>query len=290
MDCLHSSVHDLTALLAGKRLAVLTGAGISTESGIPDYRGPETLRRARKPMRFQEYAASAEGRARYWARSMLGWPRFAAARPNAGHRALVELERAGVLSGIITQNIDRLHQAAGSQRVVELHGALAEVRCLSCDAPEARAHLQERLAAQNPTLAAADAAPAPDGDADLEPHWYERFRVANCLACDGILKPNVVFFGESVPRPIVDDAMALVDDAEALLVVGSSLAVYSGYRFVRHAHARGMPIAIITIGQTRADALANVRVDHKIGDVLPLIARDWLHRKQAGRVSDQGAA
>lgn len=198
-----------------------------------------------------------------------------------------------MVSGIITQNIDRLHQAAGSRRVVELHGALAEVRCLRCDAPEAREHLQERLASQNPRLAAADAALAPDGDADLDGHWVESFRVPSCLACDGILKPNVVFFGESVPRRIVDEGMALVDDAEALLVIGSSLAVYSGFRFVRRAHERGLPIAIITIGPTRADALASVRVDHKIGEVLPLVMRDWLQRDQAAqaaRVSDHGAA
>jgi NAD+-dependent protein deacetylase sirtuin 4 len=276
MEGLESAVEDLTALLAGKRVAVLTGAGISTESGIPDYRGPETLRRARKPMRFQEYAASAEGRARYWARSMLGWPRFAAARPNVGHHALVELERAGAICGVITQNIDRLHQAAGSCHVIELHGALAEVRCLSCDAPEARTHLQDRLTAQNPQLLAADAALAPDGDADLAAHLYQNFRVANCLACDGILKPNVVFFGESVPRSVVERANTLVDDAEALLVLGSSLAVYSGFRFVRRAHERGMPIAIVTLGPTRADALAHVRADQKIGDVLPLVARSWL--------------
>jgi NAD+-dependent protein deacetylase sirtuin 4 len=276
MNCLHSSVQDLTALLAGKRVAVLTGAGISTESGIPDYRGPETLRRARKPMRFQEYAASAEGRARYWARSMLGWPRFAAARPNTGHAALVELEQAGAICGVITQNVDRLHQAAGSRRVVELHGALAEVRCLTCDAPEARADLQQRLAAQNPHLAAADAELAPDGDADLSSQWYRDFRVANCLACDGILKPNVVFFGESVPRPIVDTAYAMMDESEALLVIGSSLAVYSGFRFVRRAHERGIPIAIITLGETRGDALAQVRADQKIGEILPLVARSWL--------------
>jgi NAD-dependent SIR2 family protein deacetylase len=207
---------------------------------------------------------------------MLGWPRFEAARPNAGHEALVELERASAISGIITQNIDRLHQAAGSRRVIELHGALAEVRCLSCDAPEARTHLQERLAAQNPQLLWADAAQAPDGDADLASHLYQDFRVANCLACDGILKPNVVFFGESVPRPIVDSAYALVDEAEALLVLGSSLAVYSGYRFVRRAHERRIPIAIVTLGQTRADALAHVRADQKIGEVLPLVARKWL--------------
>ncbi|HTU57156.1 MAG TPA: NAD-dependent protein deacetylase [Polyangiales bacterium] len=276
MSCLQSSVQDLTALLTGKRVAVLTGAGISTESGIPDYRGPETSRRARKPIRFQEYAASAEGRARYWARSMLGWPRFAAARPNVGHEALVELERAGVITGVITQNIDRLHQAAGSRRVIELHGALAEVRCLSCDAPEARTHLQERLAAQNPQLLTADAGLAPDGDADLAAHLYQDFRVANCLACDGILKPNVVFFGESVPRPVVDSAYALVDQAEALLVLGSSLAVYSGFRFVRRAHERQIPIAIVTLGETRGDALAHVRADQKIGEVLPLVTRSWL--------------
>jgi NAD+-dependent protein deacetylase sirtuin 4 len=281
MNCLQSSVEDLTALLAGKRVAVLTGAGISTESGIPDYRGPETLRRARKPMRFQEYAASAEGRARYWARSMLGWPRFAAARPNAGHEALVELERAGAITGIITQNVDRLHQAAGSRCVIELHGALAEVRCLTCDAPEARTDLQARLAAQNPQLAAADAALAPDGDADLAAHWYRDFRVANCLACDGVLKPNVVFFGESVPRSVVDEAYAMIDDAEALLVLGSSLAVYSGFRFVRRAHERGLPIAIITIGETRGDALAHMRVEQKIGEILPLVARSWLGASRA---------
>lgn len=276
MSCLQSAVEDLTALLGGRRVAVLTGAGISTESGIPDYRGPETARRARKPIRFQEYAKSPEGRARYWARSMLGWPRFAAARPNAAHRALVELERAGVISGIITQNIDRLHQAAGSRKVIELHGALAEVRCLRCDAPEARTHLQERLAAQNPHLLTAEASMAPDGDADLAAHLYQDFRVANCLVCDGILKPNVVFFGESVPRPIVDSAYALVDQAEALLVLGSSLAVYSGFRFVRRAHERKIPIAIVTLGETRGDALAHVRAEHRLGEVLPLVARRWL--------------
>jgi NAD-dependent SIR2 family protein deacetylase len=206
---------------------------------------------------------------------MLGWPRFAAARPNAAHAALAELERLGAVRGIITQNVDRLHQAAGSQRVIELHGALAEVRCLRCDASETRAHLQERLEALNPKLVGADALPAPDGDADLAASWAEGFQVANCLACDGLLKPNVVFFGESVPRSIVDSAYALVDEAEALLVVGTSLAVYSGFRFVKHAHARGLPIAIVTLGQTRADALASVRADQKLGEILPRVARRW---------------
>jgi NAD-dependent SIR2 family protein deacetylase len=282
MDRLEADVQELTALLAGKHATVLTGAGISTESGIPDYRGPETLRRARKPIRFQEYASSAEGRARYWARSMLGWPRFASAKPNAGHAALVELERAGAVLGIITQNVDRLHQAAGSRRVIELHGALAEVRCLRCDAPETRAHLQERLEALNPHLVGADALPAPDGDADLAARWCEGFRVANCLACDGLLKPSVVFFGESVPRPIVESAYAMVEAADVLLVVGTSLAVYSGYRFVKHAHARGIPVAIITLGPTRADAIASVRSDEKIGEILPRVA----HKCLADRFGD----
>ncbi|MET0389556.1 MAG: NAD-dependent protein deacetylase [Polyangiales bacterium] len=262
----------LVTLLAGKRIAVLSGAGISTESGIPDYRGPETRRRARQPIRFQEYAASAEGRARYWARSMLGWPRFSMARPNAGHLALAALERAGRITGIITQNVDRLHHAAGSCNIIELHGALAEVRCLRCDEREARADLQRRLEMLNPHLAAVPAALAPDGDADLATQWLEGFRVASCLSCDGVLKPNVVFFGESVPRNTVVTASQLVDDSEALLVVGSSLAVYSGYRFVRRAHENGTPIALITLGETRGDALAQVRVEQKIGDVLPALA------------------
>lgn len=276
MKPLQADVQELTALLAGKRVCVLTGAGISTESGIPDYRGPETLRRARKPIRFQEYAASSEGRARYWARSMLGWPRFASARPNAGHAALAQLEREGAICGVITQNVDRLHQAAGSRRVIELHGALAEVRCLSCDAPEARGHLQERLTAMNPHLIDAESTAAPDGDADLESRWYRDFRVPSCLACDGVLKPNVVFFGESVPRSVVHSAYRMVDEGQALLILGSSLAVYSGYRFVRHAHERGMPIAIATLGVTRADALASVRADQKLGELLPAVAHSWL--------------
>jgi NAD+-dependent protein deacetylase sirtuin 4 len=266
----------LTELLRGKRIAVLTGAGISTESGIPDYRGPETRRRARQPIRFQEYAASAEGRARYWARSMLGWPRFSAARPNAGHRALAALEQAGLSTGLITQNVDRLHHAAGSCRVIELHGALAEVRCLRCDEREARADLQLRLEALNPALASARAELAPDGDADLAASWLHGFRTANCLACDGLLKPNVVFFGESVPKPVVDAAFAVVDAADALLVVGSSLAVYSGYRFVKRAHGHGHAIALINLGETRADDMVQLRVERASGEALPALVQALL--------------
>jgi NAD-dependent SIR2 family protein deacetylase len=203
---------------------------------------------------------------------MLGWPRFSAARPNAGHRALVQLERAGHLSGLITQNVDRLHDAAGSSRVVELHGALAEVRCLGCDEREARVDLQRRLHALNPQLSAAEAELAPDGDAELAPSWLREFRVANCLACDGVLKPNVVFFGEGVPASIVADGFSIVDAADVLLVVGSSLAVYSGYRFVKRAHAGGKPIALINLGETRADSLVHVRVAARIGEVLPALS------------------
>jgi NAD-dependent SIR2 family protein deacetylase len=266
------ALRPLIELLSGKRLAVLTGAGMSTESGIPDYRGPETRRRARKPIRFQEYAASAEGRARYWARSMLGWPRFSRAEPHAGHQALVELERRGHVLGVITQNVDGLHQAAGHARVIELHGALSQVRCLRCDEPESRAALQARLEALNPHMGHAQAALAPDGDADLSSHWLADFRVANCLSCDGVLKPNVVFFGESVPRERVHAAASWVDEADALLVLGSSLAVYSGYRFVKRAFELGRPIGLVTLGETRADGLVNVRVDDKLMAVLPELA------------------
>jgi NAD-dependent deacetylase sirtuin 4 len=271
-----TNIGELEALLRGKRLAVLTGAGISTESGIPDYRGPETLRRARKPIRFQEYVASAEGRARYWARSMLGWPRFSRARPNAGHRALAALEDAGHVLGVVTQNVDRLHLAAGSSKVVELHGALAEVRCLVCEQRESRSELQTRLELLNPQLGAAEAELAPDGDADLAASWLADFRVANCIACDGVLKPNVVFFGESVPPPRVSAAYAIVDEADALLVVGSSLTVYSGFRFVRRAHERGQPVALVNLGETRGDPLASVRLEAKSGEVLPALANAWL--------------
>jgi NAD-dependent SIR2 family protein deacetylase len=271
-----SRVEELIGLVRGKRVAVLTGAGVSTESGIPDYRGPETRRRARQPIRFQEYAASPEGRARYWARSMLGWPRFSAARPNPGHHALAELERAGHLAGLITQNVDRLHHAAGRRNVIELHGALTQVRCLRCDEREPRAELQRRLEQLNPHLAEAQAELAPDGDAELAPSWLSHFRIANCLACDGLLKPDVVFFGESVPQPTVAEAFAIVEAAEVLLVIGSSLAVYSGYRFVKRAQAQGLAVALINLGETRADAIAQLRIAAKSGEILPALADAWL--------------
>jgi NAD-dependent deacetylase sirtuin 4 len=263
---------ELATILADRRIAVLTGAGISTESGIPDYRGPVTRERARNPIRFAEYATSEAGRQRYWARAMIGWPRFVAARPNPAHLALANLEQRGNLIGVITQNVDRLHHAAGSNHVVELHGCLHRVRCLDCDAIVSRAAIQDRLVATNPELADTKAETAPDGDAELPAERTTTFVVPHCDQCGGILRPDVVFFGESVPAPVVDAAYALVDDAEALLVVGTSLAVFSGYRFVRRAHDRGIPIAIVNLGPTRGDPYATVSVDAAAGVVLPALA------------------
>lgn len=270
----HASEADLRGLvdlLRGRRVVALAGAGMSTESGIPDYRGPETARRARNPMQARQFFADPGARARYWARSVIGWPRIAQAAPNPAHRALAALEQAGVLGGVITQNVDGLHQAAGSRRVVELHGALARVRCLGCGAGELRASLQERLLAHNPGWDAHAAPLAPDGDADLEAA-LSAFRVPGCLACDGVLKPDVVFFGENVPQPVVDAAWAIFDEADALLVVGSSLTVFSGFRFVRRAAERGVPVAIVNLGPTRGDELAALRIDARLGDVLPRLA------------------
>ena len=201
---------------------------------------------------------------------MVGWTRFAGAEPNAGHRALAELEAAGVLAGVITQNVDRLHQAAGSERVVELHGSLSRARCLDCGGFEARAHLQARLVALNPGWSAHVAELAPDGDAELEGPLSD-FEVAPCEACGGVLKPDVVFFGESVPGDVVEAAYSVLNEGDALLVVGSSLAVFSGYRFVRKAKARGIPIGIVNLGPTRGDPQADVRVDARAGEVLPAL-------------------
>lgn len=265
----------LVSLCRGRRILALTGAGCSTESGIPDYRGEGTRARARNPMRFDVYLADPHARARYWARSVLGWPSFCAARPNRGHEALARLEQARLVRAVITQNVDRLHHAAGSREVVELHGALAEVRCLACGSIEPRTDLQARLLALNPGWLAHEATIAPDGDADLD-IAPTNFRVADCLACGGPLKPNVVFFGEQVPVAIVERAYALVDEAELLLVLGSSLAVFSGLRFVKRAAARGLPIAIVNLGPTRGDPLATIKLEAPLGELLPRLAESVL--------------
>ncbi len=261
------SLDDLVEVLAGRRIAVLTGAGCSTESGIPDYRGPETRRRARNPIQYEGFVGDPATRRRYWARAMVGWDRFASAKPNAAHSALAAMEEAGLLTGLITQNVDRLHHRAGSRRVVELHGALAEVICLGCKALSPRVELQRRLAEANPAWVSRPAEMAPDGDAEIDPD--EHFRVVGCERCDGPLKPHVVFFGEGVPKDRVQAAWDIVDAADVLLVVGSSLAVYSGYRFVRGAAKRGQPIAMVNLGETRGDAHAAVRVAARAGELLP---------------------
>jgi NAD-dependent SIR2 family protein deacetylase len=259
----------LVKLLRGRRIVVLTGAGCSTESGIPDYRGPGTRARARNPIQHMEFLSRPEVRARYWARSLIGWPRFSMARPNAAHHALAALERDGHVLGLITQNVDRLHHAAGSARIIELHGALAEVRCLSCGEREPRASVQERLLALNPDFMEHQVELRPDGDAELPVEAVRSFRVADCTHCGGALKPDVVFFGDNVPRLIVDAAFTMLEEGDALLVVGSSLAVFSGYRFVLRAAERHMPIGMINIGECRGEALADVRVEARAGEVLP---------------------
>ncbi len=270
----------LLDVLRGRRVVVLAGAGCSTESGIPDYRGPDGSLRARKPMQYQEFVRSHEGRARYWARSSVGWGRVAAARPNPGHRSLARLENGGVVRGVITQNVDGLHQAAGSRRVVELHGSLGRVRCLGCGRALSREEYQRLLLAANPGWAERIVRPAeeavveaaPDGDAELDSAVPASFRVPPCEECGGIVKPDVVFFGENVPRERVDEAWRLFEEAEALLVVGSSLTVYSGRRFTDRAVRDGVPIAILNLGPTRADEAAAARLEGRTAILLPALA------------------
>ncbi len=258
-------------LLAGRRIVALTGAGCSTESGIPDYRsngrsGP------RNPIQHEAFLRREEVRRRYWARATLGWARFRAAEPNAAHRALASLEEAGLLAGVITQNVDRLHHRAGSRRVVELHGALAEVRCLACGRGEERDHLQQRLVEANPGWLELGGRALPDGDSDLPADLVAGFRVVGCAACGGDLKPDVVFFGGSVPAPTLAAAWELFEAGEVLLVVGSSLTVYSGLRFVRRARELDVPIAVINIGPTRADDLVQAKISAPAAEVLPRLA------------------
>jgi NAD+-dependent protein deacetylase sirtuin 4 len=259
----------LVALLRGRRVVALTGAGMSTESGIPDYRGPTSKPRA--PIQYRDFVGSALARARYWARAAVGWAHLADARPNPAHHAMVALETGGAIAGVITQNVDGLHGAAGSRAVVELHGAIDRVRCLGCADVVPRADVQARLLALNPGLGAARAEAAPDGDAELaiDPATIE---VPACRACGGVLKPDVVFFGENVPRATVDAAWALFDQGDVLLVAGSSLTVFSGYRFVRRAAERGVPVAIVNVGPTRGDEHAAVKIEERLGAVLPRLA------------------
>mgnify|MGYP001223844411 CR=1 FL=1 len=267
------------ALLAGRSLAVLTGAGISTDSGIPDYRGPDSP--PRTPMTYEQFVSDAAFRRTYWARNHVGWRHVDRTRPNAGHRALARLEERGVVVGVITQNVDRLHHLAGSRTVIDLHGTYADVVCLACGARTTRDALAARLEHLNPGFAeraaVADVEIAPDADAVIAS--TEGFVVAGCERCGGMLKPEIVYFGENVPRERVDRAFALVDSAQALLVAGTSLAVMSGLRFVRHAARAGRPVVVVNRGATRGDHLADVRVHAGTSELLPALAE----RLPAGR-------
>src|SRR5690348_6226253 len=253
------------------RLAVLTGAGVSTRSGIPDYRDESGAWKRARPVEFRPFMTDSKVRQRYWARSTVGWPIISGARPNDAHHALTRLEALGIVQLLITQNVDGLHARAGSRHVIDLHGRIDAVRCMSCAFTLPRAELQERLLADNPDWARIEGRVAPDGDVDVEGHDYAGFIVPGCPRCDGILKPDVVFFGETVPRDRVERAFEGIANSNALLVVGSSLMVYSGYRFAEAAAASGKPIAAVNLGRTRADHLFALKVgapsDEALGEL-----------------------
>jgi NAD-dependent SIR2 family protein deacetylase len=250
-------------------VVVLSGAGLSTESGIPDYRGPSGALRRHAPMTYQAFTASPEARRRYWARSYLGWRQIAGARPNAGHRAVAALQERGLIAGIVTQNVDGLHQVAGASGVIELHGGLDLVVCLGCGLRDTRRALDERLRVANAEFVAAVARINPDGDAELSDDELDGFVPVGCNYCSAdLLKPDVVFFGENVPRPRVDACYSLVESASSLLVLGSSLTVMSGLRFVKRAAALGVPVAIVNQGETRGDPLAELKIEAPLGPTL----------------------
>ena len=268
-----SPVETLYALMANKGFMVLTGAGISTPSGIPDYRDTDGVRRGKAPMMFQEFLGSAEARRRYWARAMLGWPRVVIAQPNAAHRALAALQAQQQISGLITQNVDTLHDQAGSTDVIELHGSLHRVLCLDCQQITDRAGIQQLMDAQNPYLAGVDAVQAPDGDTLLDPAFESRFQIPHCPHCDGQrLKPDVVFFGENVAPPTAAKAVAGIEQAGGLLVVGSSLMAYSAFRLCKAIHDQGKPLIAINIGKTRADELLDLKIEMSCEALLPQLA------------------
>ncbi len=271
------SADDAAAALRGLTFTALTGAGISTDSGIPDYRSPDSP--PRNPMTYQQFVADEAFRRHYWARNHVGWQHVHRTRPNGGHRALATLEAAGLVRGVITQNVDLLHEEAGSRRVIDLHGRYDRVICLACGRVISRAHLAERLDALNPHfldtvlaegLTVTDVEVAPDADAVIEQTAH--FVPAACEFCGGVLKPEIVYFGETVPRERVERAYAMVDDAGALLVAGTSLTVMSGLRFVRHAAKAGKPVVIINRGPTRADPLATVKVEAGTTETLTALA------------------
>lgn len=270
----------LADLLEDGDVVVLSGAGLSTESGIPDYRGPSGLARRVTPMTYRAFTGSPEARRRYWARSHVGWRLMTRAQPNDGHRAVADLQDAGLLAGVITQNVDGLQSAAGARDVIELHGNLDRVVCLECGDLSPRDELDRRLTAANRAWAAQALRVQPDGDVDLRDDAADDFRVVDCLRCGGVLKPDVVFFGETVPTERVQRCFSLVEQAGALLVLGSSLTVMSGYRFVLRAGKLGVPVAIVNQGVTRGDAQSRLTVDAPLGLVLPALV-DRLTRAAA---------
>lgn len=266
LDILHRT-------MAERCFLVLTGAGISTSSGIPDYRDSEGIRRGKAPMMYQEFLATPQARRRYWARAMLGWPRVRIAQPNQAHLALAALQHRQRISGLITQNVDTLHDQAGSQDVIELHGSLHRVLCLDCQRPSARDVIQRLMETENPYLAGVDAVQAPDGDTLLDPAFEQRFRVPRCPHCNGErLKPDVVFFGENVAQATAARAMAAVEQAEGLLVVGSSLMAYSAFRLCKAMVEQGKPVIAINLGKTRGDELLQMKIAASCERLLPLLA------------------
>ena len=274
-DDLDSRLEQLYGLVDGRRVVVLTGAGVSTDSGIPDYRSPGAP--VRTPMTLEMFLSSAEFRRHYWARNHLGWRHMDAARPNASHHALTDLQRDGRLTTVITQNVDMLHTKAGTRGVIELHGCYGRVRCLDCGETISRRRLADALDALNPGFAERVASRgaievAPDADATLDD--TSDFVVADCAACGGTLKPDIVYFGENASKTTVQQAFSAVDDADAMIVVGSSLTVMSGLRFARHAHRTGKPLVVINRGITRADDIADLKIGHFCGQVLPALTRD----------------
>ena len=256
------------------RLFVLTGAGCSTDSGIPDYRDADGGWKRARPVMYQAFMSDLHTRRRYWARSLVGWRHFRRAQPNDTHHALATLEARGRVGLLVTQNVDRLHQAAGSDSVVDLHGRLDQVRCMTCRLTTPREELQDELMRRNPAWTDFHAHEAPDGDADLERADFSSFEIPPCPYCGGIVKPDVVFFGESVPRDRVETATQAVQEADAMLVVGSSLMVYSGYRFAQSAHEAGKPIAAVNLGRTRADELLTLKVTEPCAAALSFLQDD----------------
>jgi len=275
------SVDSLRTILESRRPWVaLTGAGISSASGIPTYRDHKGTWLGSQPIQHDEFISDSSKRQRYWSRSALGWPRVSAAQPNESHAALVKLEQAGLLAGVITQNVDRLHQRAGSQRVIDLHGRLDRVRCLDCSYVTSREAIQNWIESHNALPDTSTLTLRPDGDADLPAQYVSDFHIPQCRACGGVVMPEVVFFGGTVPSPVVDGCYQMIDAAEGMLVIGSSLSVYSGLRFCRYAVNQGKPLIILNQGQTRADGLCTHKFSHSPFTLVAQCADYFLSQEQ----------